>query len=482
MRENEIVLVSKKEMDEKDELIASLKAKAQKMKSDFSRYKERARDSEEAIRREASGEIARQLLSVADTLERAMYSSETGDGCEVVERVVEGTKSNLGMTYNQLLSALGVIPIAPSEGERFDFELHTAIEATQNPLLPDKTILSLVRKGYMLNGELIRPAEVVISRGGGEPGEEATKAEVTPETMFSKFLRRFESRVFKRQFKELEEREQRLEEQNREISQNEETLRNSVKELDAREEEFEKKVEEWTKTKEEEESAVHELEQRKELLILEVEESTRQLAVIHEKSGELNAKKDKIVVESIALSRYNEELSEEREKLLNEIKEMERRKESLDADLNEIEERIAWSGEEQLRMEERRTKSAEELSLVEEDLQRVKETLNAELSEIHELEQRKESLILDIEESNRELDAIHENLNKLDAEKDKIVVESIALSRYNEELSEEREKLLNDIKEMERRKESAGDAMKDKKEEEKEEGKKLPFMEFGAFW
>ena len=40
MKENEIVVVSKKEMDEKDELITSLKTKAEKMKSDFSRYKE----------------------------------------------------------------------------------------------------------------------------------------------------------------------------------------------------------------------------------------------------------------------------------------------------------------------------------------------------------------------------------------------------------------------------------------------------------
>ncbi|RZB33162.1 MAG: hypothetical protein AEth_00081 [Candidatus Argoarchaeum ethanivorans] len=57
MKENGIVVVSKKEVDEKDELITSLKAKAEKMKSDFSRYKERYQDEEKEIRRKASSDV-----------------------------------------------------------------------------------------------------------------------------------------------------------------------------------------------------------------------------------------------------------------------------------------------------------------------------------------------------------------------------------------------------------------------------------------
>ncbi|RLG26118.1 nucleotide exchange factor GrpE [Methanosarcinales archaeon] len=434
VKENEIVIVSKKEMDEKEELIASLKAKAEKMKSDFSRYKERYQDEEKEIRRKTSSELVKQLLSVADTLERAMYSGETGDGCEVVERVVEGTKNNLGMTYNQLLNTLRVIPIAPSEGERFDDELHTAIETTQKPLLPDKTILSLVRKGYMIESELIRPAEVVISRGGGEPDAEDMKVEVKSETMGSKLLRRFWLKVFKQEFEELEEREQKLEERLREFRQGEEVLQRSIKELDAEREEFKKKVGEWTKRKEEAEPGVNELEQRKEVLNAELEEVKRHLSVIHTKSDELNLKKDKILIESIALSNYNEKLSEEREKLLNDLEELNRKKESLDAELNEIEEKIALSSEEQIRMEEKRLRSADELSSVEEDLQRAKESLNKELMELHEIEQRKETLILEIKEAERQIDITHKDLNELNLKKDKILIESIALDKYNKDL------------------------------------------------
>ncbi len=406
--EDEIVVVPKKELDKRDGLIKSLEAKCQKMKADFSRYKERVEDREEEIRRKAGGELASRLLTVADTLDRAMDSHEVDGGCEVVERMREGTQSNLGMTYNQLLNALGVTPIAPSPGERFNDELHTAIETTPNCFLPDKAVVSLVRKGYMLNGELIRPAEVVISRGG-EPGEEEVKAEAAskPESILSKFLSGFTSRVFKRKFEELKERGQELEGREHELSQNEEMLRRSVKELDAREEEFKKRAEEWVKRKEAEESKVHELEQRKEALNVELEGLKRQLRVIHENLNELDAKKDKMVIESIALSRYNEELLAEKEKLLNEMEKRERTKESVNAELMEIEERKAKSSEELLKMEEelwrtresvnaelreaeeRRAKSAEELFKVEEELQKTKELLNSELKE-KEKEKREE--------------------------------------------------------------------------------------------
>nr|QNO51811.1 protein GrpE [Methanosarcinales archaeon ANME-1 ERB6] len=369
--EDEIVVVPKKELDEKEELIKSLEARSQKMKSDFSRYKERVEDREEAIRRKAYSELASRLLSVVDTLDRAKDSYKTDSGCEVVEKIAEGTRSNLEITFNQLLNTLEITSIAPSAGERFNDELHTAIETTPNDFLPDKSIVSLVRKGYMLNGELIRPAEVVISRGG-EAGEEKAEAEAKSrrESILSKFLRNVESRVFKRKFKELEERKRELEEREDELSKNEEMLRNSVRELDTREEEFKTRMEEWSKRKEEEESRIHELEQRKEALIAELEGLKRQLRIIHENLNALDAKKDKVVIESIALSRYNKELSEQKEKLLKEIEEMESARESINAELREIEERLAKGSEEILKMEE--------------ELWRTRESANAKLREMEE--------------------------------------------------------------------------------------------------
>ncbi|MEA3283144.1 MAG: nucleotide exchange factor GrpE [Euryarchaeota archaeon] len=486
---NEIIVVSKKEVDEKDELIASLKVKAEKMKSDFARYKERTQNEGEAIRRKTSGELARQLLIVADTLERAVYSYEGGaegvGGCEVVDKMVEGTRSSIEMTYNQLLDASGIVPIAPSAGERFDDELHTAIETTQDPLLPDKTILSLIRKGYMLNNELIRPAEVIISRGGGEPVEEGRdeetdgaerKREAKSGTIISRFMRRFVKRSLEVELKEISEREQKLEERARELVSNEEILRNSVKELGLRENEFKKREEEWIKRKEDVESGVLKVEQRKEVLESEIRESKRQLSAITDILNEQRVNKDKIVVESIALGRYNEEISEENEKLSDEINEMEEKRELLNCELKDMAGRKAENIEEQSNMEKKIAELNGELSISEKELQKAKELVNTESEAVRGFVQRKESLAAEIEETTRELEIAYENLEELDGSKDKLVIESIALRRYNEALLEEQRGLLNKIEIGE------GDTNEAEEDTDGEKKKKSPFTVSTPFW
>ncbi len=101
---DEIVVVPKRELDEKDEKVKSLEVKCQKLKSDFTRYKSRIKDNEEALREKVRGELAKRLLSVVDSLDRAMNSYNADSGCEVVEKMAEGTRSNMEMTFNQLLN------------------------------------------------------------------------------------------------------------------------------------------------------------------------------------------------------------------------------------------------------------------------------------------------------------------------------------------------------------------------------------------
>ena len=110
MEENELVVVPKGELVEKNDLIKSAEEKCQKLKSDFTRYKKRVEDREEAVSGKVHGELARRLLSVADSLDRAMdsYNTNQDSGFELVEKMLDGTRDNLEMTYNQLLSSLGV--------------------------------------------------------------------------------------------------------------------------------------------------------------------------------------------------------------------------------------------------------------------------------------------------------------------------------------------------------------------------------------
>ncbi|MFZ2070501.1 MAG: nucleotide exchange factor GrpE [Halobacteriota archaeon] len=366
-------------MVEETEKIRALEEQCQRLKAEFTRYKERIKDNEERTRKKAEGELARHLLSVVDTLDRAVnsYGDDTGKQCEVVEKILGGTKNNLSMTYNLLVDVVGITPVTPSPGERFNDELHTAVETTQNNLLMDKTIVSLVRKGYMLNGDLIRPAEVVISRAV-EPVEETAKAEAEakPERkgILSKLLSGLESRVFKRGYEELEERYRRLEERNKELNRNEGLLRVTIAELNTREEDLTNRVEEWRQRKEAEETKVQTLEQSRETLEVAYEDTKRQLSILRADLDAMEVKKDKTLIESIALKRYNEERLAEKEKLLTEIEEYERRKDALNSELMEV--------------ERRKEASHNELAKLLEELGSAKETLNTVLKESEDVESK----------------------------------------------------------------------------------------------
>ncbi len=366
---------------EETEKLKALEEQCQRLKSDFTRYKERVKEDEEKTREKVKSELAKRLLSVVDTLDRAVNGygtdTETVNPCEVVEKILDGTKNNLGMTYSQLVDALGVTPVTPTPGERFNDELHTAVETTENNFLQDKTIVSLVRKGYMLNGDLIRPAEVVISRMV-EPREETEKvdSEVKPKRkgILSKLVLGFESRVFKRGYKKLEEREQELEERNHDLYTNEELFRVTIRELNIREEEFKNRVEEWTIRKEAEESGVQELEQSIDALNAEFADTKRHLSILRDDLNESEVEKEKIVIESIAVNNYIEERLAEKGELLTEIEEIKGRENTLKSELMAI--------------EERKAASREELAQLRGELERAKETLNALLKETEEAKEK----------------------------------------------------------------------------------------------
>ena len=52
------------------------------------------------------------------------------------------------------------------EGNPFDPQLHQAMTMVENPNVEPNTVIAVMQKGYLLNGRLIRPAMVMVSKGG----------------------------------------------------------------------------------------------------------------------------------------------------------------------------------------------------------------------------------------------------------------------------------------------------------------------------
>jgi molecular chaperone GrpE len=149
----ELVAGLEKERDEYLEL-------ARRTKADFENYRKRV--DREAARAEARGraELARQLLSVLDNLERALAATQPVNREAAPSHIAEGVR----LVYEELAGILGNAGVEAYEpaGEPFDPEWHEAMMTRPASGEEAGKVLEVLQKGYRLNGEVLRPARVVV--------------------------------------------------------------------------------------------------------------------------------------------------------------------------------------------------------------------------------------------------------------------------------------------------------------------------------
>jgi molecular chaperone GrpE len=104
--------------------------------------------------------FSRDLLPVIDNLERAMESANPDDAA--VSVIAEGVELTL-KSFKDVLNRHHLVQIDPLS-EPFDPEFHEAISMVENKEVEPNTVLTVVQKGYTLNGRLVRAAMVIVSR------------------------------------------------------------------------------------------------------------------------------------------------------------------------------------------------------------------------------------------------------------------------------------------------------------------------------
>lgn len=128
--------------------------------AEFDNYRKRSARERESLVAFGNERLLRAVLPFLDNLERAMSQAAGAEGS------VEGLLAGVRLTYEQFLSELrkfGLERIS-SEGERFDPSLHEAIAQMAQEGKPEGTILSEARRGYLLNGRLLRPSQVIVAQ------------------------------------------------------------------------------------------------------------------------------------------------------------------------------------------------------------------------------------------------------------------------------------------------------------------------------
>lgn len=105
--------------------------------------------------------LLKQLLPVADNMEKALDHSDDKNALKALREGVE-------LTLKGFLSVLEKSGVAPVEalGNAFDPNFHEAILEQEDPDAEPGTVISEFQKGYTLNQRLLRPAMVVVSKKG----------------------------------------------------------------------------------------------------------------------------------------------------------------------------------------------------------------------------------------------------------------------------------------------------------------------------
>jgi len=128
--------------------------------ADLDNYRKRvSREREESVKY-ANAAFLERLIPILDNFELGLQAARTGPQASAV---LDG----MAMVYKQLqdfLTNSGVETIEAT-GQIFDPNLHEALTQEESDEIPEGKVIRQVRRGYRLRDRLLRPANVVVSKG-----------------------------------------------------------------------------------------------------------------------------------------------------------------------------------------------------------------------------------------------------------------------------------------------------------------------------
>ncbi|WP_449431117.1 nucleotide exchange factor GrpE [Pseudomonas putida] len=147
-------------VQELEEQLAAAKDQSLRAVADLQNVRRRAEQDVEKAHKFALEKFAGDLLPVIDSLERGLELSSAED--ETIKPMREGIELTLKM-FHDTLKRYNLEPVDP-HGEPFNAEHHQAMAMQESADLEPNSVLKVFQKGYLLNGRLLRPAMVVVSK------------------------------------------------------------------------------------------------------------------------------------------------------------------------------------------------------------------------------------------------------------------------------------------------------------------------------
>lgn len=152
-----------KQVDQLQQQMEELTQELKRERADFANYQRRTEEEKGQILSQAKSEVITQLLPLMDDLERALL--------HIPQELQDNPwAQGVGKVYEQSqekLKGLGVKKIE-ALNQPFDPQIHEAVEF-EDGNGSNETVIEELRKGYMLEGKVLRPAMVKVGKTADQP-------------------------------------------------------------------------------------------------------------------------------------------------------------------------------------------------------------------------------------------------------------------------------------------------------------------------
>jgi molecular chaperone GrpE len=155
----QIAALAKEAADYKDRMLRTL--------AEMENLRRRTEREVADTRQYAVANFARDLLAVADNMQRAL-DTLSADFRDQADPVVKSHIEGVELTERELIKVMekhGIRKFDP-QGQKFDPNLHQAMLEVPDPSVPTGTVVQVMQPGYMIAERVLRPALVGVSRGG----------------------------------------------------------------------------------------------------------------------------------------------------------------------------------------------------------------------------------------------------------------------------------------------------------------------------
>ena len=157
LEKNEVILQLTQKNTELDAQVKALADKRVRLMAEFENYRKRTGKEWSLLKEQTRAEVLTEFLPVVDDFERALAALGDRD-----DEVATGVR----LIYNGMLTTLekfGVRKMA-AVGEPFDPNYHNAVDHIDSKDVKSNHVVEVIQEGYLMDGSVIRPANVVIAK------------------------------------------------------------------------------------------------------------------------------------------------------------------------------------------------------------------------------------------------------------------------------------------------------------------------------